>query len=238
VSAAFIQSKLDSNHSPVHWECAEGYEDRRKYVHCLHRHLYGMKDSPRGWGQLFAFVCTDFGLTRLQSDECAFVKFVNNSKTWIQNEQSNLANMIEATTFVPKNDRIYYDCPHATAILIIATYVNDKFAITNCATLSAEFEVHCNVKFPMNAEGPVNYRRSVSSPTPLHHKLLKKWGMEQCNPLPTLFPQKKPMTSCKNSQNLSQFTTRNSSKNTKLWLADSSICKYTIFQKYPGQYRY
>jgi len=74
VSAAFIQSKLYSNHPPVHCECAEGYEDRRKYFHCLHRHLYCMKDSPRGWGQLFAFVRTDFGLTRLQSDECAFVK--------------------------------------------------------------------------------------------------------------------------------------------------------------------
>jgi len=46
VSVAFIQSKLDSNHPPVYCECAEGYEDRRKYVYRLHRHLYGMKDSP------------------------------------------------------------------------------------------------------------------------------------------------------------------------------------------------
>ena len=48
VSVAFIQSKLDSNHPPVYCECAKGYEDRRKYVYRLHRHLYGMKDSPRG----------------------------------------------------------------------------------------------------------------------------------------------------------------------------------------------
>ena len=48
VSVAFIQSKLDSNHPPVHCECAERYEDRRKYVYRLHCHLYGMKDSPRG----------------------------------------------------------------------------------------------------------------------------------------------------------------------------------------------
>jgi len=27
--------------------------------------------------------------------------------------------------------------------------------------LAAEFEVHCNVKFPMNAEGPVNWYLSV-----------------------------------------------------------------------------
>jgi len=101
VSVAFIQSKLDSNHPPVYCECAEGYEDRRKYVYRLHRHLYGMKDSPRGWGQLFASVCTDFGLTRLKSDECVFVKFVNNSKTRIQSVQPNLANIIETTALVP-----------------------------------------------------------------------------------------------------------------------------------------
>ena len=52
-----------SNHPPVYCECAEGYEDRRKYVYRLHRHLYGMKDSPRGWGKLFSSVYTDFGLT-------------------------------------------------------------------------------------------------------------------------------------------------------------------------------
>ena len=57
VSVAFIQSKLDPNHPPLYCECAEGYEDRSKCVYRLHRHLYGMKDNPRGWGQLFASVC-------------------------------------------------------------------------------------------------------------------------------------------------------------------------------------
>jgi len=143
LSVAFIQSKLDSNHPPVYCECAEGYEDRCKYVYRLHRHLYGMKDSPQGWGQLFASICTDFGLTRLKSDKCVFVKFVNNSKTRIRNVQPNLANIIEATAHVPENDKIYSDCPHATAILIIASYVDDNHAFTNCAALAAEFEVHC-----------------------------------------------------------------------------------------------
>jgi len=99
-----------------------------------------MKHSPRGWGQLFASVCTDFGLTRLKSDECVFVKFVNHSKTQIQNVQPNLANIIEATALVPGNDRIYLDCLHATAILIIASYVDDNLAFTNCAALAAELK--------------------------------------------------------------------------------------------------
>jgi len=107
-----------------------------------------------------------------------------------------------ATKPRPENDRIYFDCLHATAILIIAIYVDDNLAFTNCAALAAEFEVHCNVKFPMNVEGPINWYLSVKydcDPTTgavsAHQhlyidKLLKKWGMEQCNPLPPPFPQK------------------------------------------------
>ena len=108
-----------------------------------------MKDSPRGWGQLFASVCDDFGLTRLKSDESVFVKFVNNSKSRIQNIHPNLANIIEATALVPEHDRIYSDCPHSTAIIIIASYVDDNLAFTKCEALAAEFEAHCNVKFPI-----------------------------------------------------------------------------------------
>ena len=71
--------------------------------------------------------------------------------------QPKLANIIEATAFVPEDDRIYSDCPHATTTIIINRYVNDNVAYTNCEALAAEFEVHCNVDFPMNAEGPVNW---------------------------------------------------------------------------------
>ena len=87
-----------------------------------------MKNSPRGWVQLFASICTDFGQTRLKSDESVFVKFVSNSKTRIQYVQPNLTNIIETTAHVPENDRIYSDCPHAAAILIIASYVDDNIA--------------------------------------------------------------------------------------------------------------
>jgi len=74
--------------------------------------------------------------------------------------QPTLANIVEATAHLPKNDGIYSDCPHATTILIIASYVDDNLAFTKCAALVAEF-VHCNVKFPMNAQGPVNWYLSV-----------------------------------------------------------------------------
>jgi len=116
--------------------------------------------------------------------------------------QPNLAKIIEATAFAPENYRIYSHCLHATAIILIASFVNDNLAFTNCEALAEEFEIHCNDKFPMNAKGPVNWYLSVkydrdptSGAISAHQhlyidKLLKKWGMEQCNTLRTPFPQK------------------------------------------------
>ena len=54
----------------------------------------------------------------------------------------------------------------------------------------------------MNADGPVNWylsvkydRDPITGAVSAHQRLyidkqLKKWGMEQCNPLPAPFPQK------------------------------------------------
>ena len=97
----------------------------------------------------------------------------------------------------------------------------------------------------MNAEGyiSVKYDRdpitgAVSAHQHLYiDKLLKKWGMEQCNPLPTPFPQKADDIVKELAQPVAIHET-NSSKNTKHSFAVSSICKYTHFQKYRGQYQY
>jgi len=98
-------------------------------------------------------------------------------------------------------------------MLIIASYVDDNLAFTNCTALAAEFEVHCNVNFSMNAEGPVNWYLSVKYDRDLttgavsahQHlyidKLLKRWDMEHCNLYPHHF-HKRPMISSKNLQNL------------------------------------
>jgi len=88
-------------------------------------------------------------------------KYRQQLKSRIQNIQPNLANIVEATAFVPENDRIYSDCPHATVILITTSYTDDNLAFTNCEALAEEFELHGNIKFPMSAEGPVNWYLSV-----------------------------------------------------------------------------
>ena len=79
VSVAFIESVRDANTPPVYCECAEGHEDRQSFVYLLHRCLYGMVDSPRAWYQLWCHLCLGYGLTRLVSDGCVHIKYVNNT---------------------------------------------------------------------------------------------------------------------------------------------------------------
>lgn len=201
VSVAFIEAPIDPNSPPIYCECAEGYEDRRLYVYQLHRYLYGMKDAPRGYNQLFASLCRNQGMTQLKSDECVFIKFCNNSKSDPLHEKPNLnSNDIAAT--IPLEDRIYPDCPHRTAVLIVASYVDDNLVFFNCKSMRQNFEQHINTRIKMTSDGPVNWYLSVKydrDPTTgavkanqefYINKILKRWGLEQCKPLPTPIPSK------------------------------------------------
>jgi len=126
--------------------------------------LFCMRNSHSrmAHGHLFASVWTDFRLTRLRLVEkrlmcLPFSLICQQLKESNPKPQPILANIIEVTAFVPENNRIYSDCPHATLILIIASCVEDNLACTNCEALAAEFEILGNVTFPMNAEIPVNW---------------------------------------------------------------------------------
>ena len=200
VQVAFIQSVIDPNQPPVYCEPAEGYEDKKKYVYQLHRRLYGMADSPRGWNKLFRSVCIDFGFTQLKSDECVFVKIVPNTKS--QRATNNFSAVLDSLPTIPVSERIYKDCPYDSCIIILCTYVDDNLAFTNCRSLADEFLTHCNKRFTMTCDGEVHWYLSVkytrnpdtgavsASQEQYIDKILKRWGMESCNPLPTPFPAK------------------------------------------------
>ena len=201
VSVAFIEAPIDANSPPIYCECAEGYEDRRLYVYQLHRYLYGMKDAPRGYNQLFASLCRSHGMTQLKSDECVFIKFCNNSKSDPLHQMPNLNGNAIANT-IPLEDRIYPDCPHRTAVLIVASYVDDNLIFSNCKSMRHDFEKHINTRIKMTSDGPVNWYLSVkydrdpatgavrANQEFYINKILKRWGLEQCKPLPTPFPSK------------------------------------------------
>jgi hypothetical protein len=199
VQVAFIQSVIDPNHPPVYCEPAEGYEDRRHYVYQLHKHLYGMKDSPRGWSKLFTSVCLKYGFSQLKSDECVFVKIVPNTKSG--KSASTFSAVLDTLPNVPEHERIYKDCPYESCLIILCSYVDDILAFTNCQSLADDFLAHCNKRFTITCDGEahwylsVKYTRdpsgAVSASQELYiDKILKRWGMESCKPLPTPFPAK------------------------------------------------
>jgi hypothetical protein len=194
VSVAFIESELDENAPPVYCECAEGYEDPREYVYLLHKSLYGMIQSPRAWYQLWCSICTSFGLQKLVTDGCVHIKYVNNKKTKQQTPKINLNDLAKHLKQLPTHDRIYPDCPHDTAIIIVVTYVDDNLVFTNCETMRQQFAAQCNKRVRFNDEGPARWylgtqhdrdpiTGAVSASQELYiNKLLARWHMSDCNP--------------------------------------------------------
>ena len=207
VSVAFIESVLDDNAPPIYCECADGYEDKTKFCYLLKRHLYGMRDSPRGYAKLFESICQSFHLTQLKTDECVYVKIVNNQRDHQELEPNShstadLSQLHKMKPDVPIHNRIYSDCAYPISILIICSYVDDNLFFTNSTILAHAFETHCNTRLKMTSEGPVNWYLSVkydrcpntgavSANQELYiNKILQRWGMSNCHPLPTPFPAK------------------------------------------------
>lgn len=176
VSVAFIQTKVDPNEPPIYVAPPPGLTTASNLVLLLNRLLYGMKQSGRGWSLLLQRILTTFGLTRLRSDEAVYI------------------------LRKPNSPQSYSDCTHQEAILILVTYVDDILAFSNSALLVTEFHVHCNKTVKMNLEGICNWYLSVkydrdsvtgavtASQELYIKKLLQKYGLTQCNPLPVPFP--------------------------------------------------
>jgi len=200
VSVAFIESILNDNAPPIYCECADGYEDKSKFCYLLRRHLYGMRDSHRGYAKLFESICQSFHLTQLKTDDCVYVKIVNNQRDHqgpaqpVPPHPSDLSHLYEMEPDVPVHNRIYPDCAYPISILIVCSYVDDNLFFTNSTLLAHEFETHCNTRLQMTSEGPVNWYFSVkydrcsitgavSANQELHiNKILQRWGMSDCHP--------------------------------------------------------
>jgi hypothetical protein len=197
VQVAFIQSVIDPSRPPVYCEPTEGYEDRRQYVYQLHKHLYGMKDSRRGWSKLFSSVCLKHGFAQLKSDEYVFVKIVSNTTSG--KSANSFSAVLDTLPNVPERNCIYKDCPYESCIIILCSY--NILAFTNCQSLIDDFLAHCNKRFKMTCDCEahlylsVKYTREASGAASASqelyiNKILKRWGMESCKPLPTPFPAK------------------------------------------------
>lgn len=139
-------------------------------------------------------------MQQLRSDECVFVYTVSNLDG--NTKAFDLDTLHRQRPTVPENRRIYKDCPYDTCILIVCSYVDDNLAFTNSRLLANAFSDHCNKSMTMTCDGEVHWYLSVkydrdhrtgavtASQELYINKILKRWGMETCNPLPTPFPAK------------------------------------------------
>jgi hypothetical protein len=114
---------------------------------------------------------------------------------------STFSAVLDTLPNVPERDRIYKDCPYESCIIILCSYVDDILAFTDCSSLADDFLAHCTKQFKMTCDGEahwylsVKYTRepsgAVSASQELYiNKILKRWGMESCKPLPIPFPAK------------------------------------------------
>ncbi len=82
---------------------------------------------------------------------------MNNKKSKHQQPKINLNDLAKHLTPLPIHDRVYPDCPHDTAILLVVTYVDENLVLTNCDTLRQLFATHCNKRVRFNDEGPARW---------------------------------------------------------------------------------
>ena len=121
-----------------------------------------------------------------------FYRFLNKHSNIPRTTYHDLAKHL--ITPLPTHDRLYPDCPHDTAILIVVTYVDDNLVFTNCEALRQQFATHCSKRVRFHDEGPARwylgtqYDRdpitgAVSASQELYiNKLLARWHMSDCNP--------------------------------------------------------
>ncbi len=110
----------------------------------LKKPIYGLKQAPINYFRLCKEVYAKCGLKQLESDECVFMKYVQNIKG-----QSPLTpeGILESGTFctmstVPKDQRVYDSCVYPVACLIIVMYVDNHGVRHNCTELLNEFETN------------------------------------------------------------------------------------------------
>jgi hypothetical protein len=138
-TSAFVSAKLPADEM-VYMEAIPGFPLPKGKCLRLLRTLYGLVQAPLAFYKLCREVYISVGFRQLQSDECVFVRYENNvkkgSKTW--KELRTLTTLAELKV-IPEEDRVYPDCPHDVAVVIVLLYVDNTGVRSNAPTLVQKF---------------------------------------------------------------------------------------------------
>ena len=160
VTTAFLNGELDHE---IYMEQPEGFVDDRHptYVCKLKKSLYGLKQSARCWNTTLTQHLLSDGYTKSSADECIFIKRAG------------------------KN------------FVILAVYVDDIVPISNNVTMLEKEKSKLMSKFAMVDNGPIHYilgmvikrdranRILTIDQSEYTHSILKRFKMENCNPVST-----------------------------------------------------
>ena len=196
-TCAFICAPLPEKEQ-IYMKPIEGFPLPEGKCLKLVKSAYGLVQAPRQYYLLCKEVYAKCKLTQLKSDQCVFIRRVQNIKGQpaLTSEDIIARGSLEYTERVPKSKRVYPSCEFPVAMLIIFMYVDNNGCRYNCRELLDEFlnDLKEDGRIDMNEEGKMeNYLavRYTQDPItgaieadqePYMDGLFKKYDMENCNP--------------------------------------------------------
>ena len=193
-TSAFVSAPLPEGET-VYMEQIPGFPLPKGKCLKLKRTLYGLVQAPLAFYKLCREVYISVGYRQLETEECIFVRYENNVKAGSVTDidgrtLTSLADMQE----IPLSDRVYQDCPHEIAVVIILLYVDNTGIRSNCPQLVEKFhaDVRANGKIDLNFTGDLSWFLGVRysygddgsvSCDQQHYieAMAKKWLLEGCD---------------------------------------------------------
>ena len=164
----------------------------------LIKSAYGLVQAPRQYFLLCQEVYKKCKLTQLKSDQCVFIRHVQNVKGEppLTSESILESGQFQSTQRIPKHKRVYKSCEFSVAILIVFMYVDNNGCRYNCKELVDEFlqDLKDDGRIDMNWEGnmenflAVRYLQDpvtgeiTADQEAYMDGLLAKYGLTDCNP--------------------------------------------------------
>ncbi len=125
----------------------------------LKRTLYGFVQAPLAFYKICREVYISVGYRQFETEECIFVRCEKNVKAGSVTDKDgrtlmSLADMQE----IPLSDRVYQDCPHEIAVVIILLCVDNTGNRSNCPQSVEKFhaDVRANGKIDLNFTGDLS----------------------------------------------------------------------------------
>jgi hypothetical protein len=128
------------------------------------RTLYDLVQEPLAVYKFCREVYISVGCRQLETEECIFVRYQNNVKAGSVTDKDGrtLTSLVDMQE-IPLSDRVYQDCPHEIAVVIILLYVDNTGIRLNWPQLVEKFheDVRANGKIDLNFTGDLSWFSGV-----------------------------------------------------------------------------